>query len=101
AQLSSVNDMLIYDINEDGFKDVFLTGNYYEISTQLSRLDGSRGEVLINDGQGGFLMNNSQNLSITGQGNDLELIEIKGQNYLMVGRNNESLLFVNLNEIDR
>ncbi|MBT8270146.1 MAG: VCBS repeat-containing protein [Bacteroidia bacterium] len=101
AQLSSVNDMLIYDINEDGFKDVFLTGNYYEISTQLSRLDGSRGEILINDGQGGFLMNNSQNLSITGQGNALELIEIKGQYYLMVGRNNEFLLFVNLNKIDR
>ena len=98
AQISNINDIAVLDIDKDGFQDVLLTGNYYEISTQLSRLDASRGEVLINDGEGGFKMNNSRNLNITGQGTDLEFIKIKDQDYLIVGRNNESLLFMKLND---
>ncbi|MBT8253033.1 MAG: VCBS repeat-containing protein, partial [Bacteroidia bacterium] len=101
AQLSSVDDIAVFNIDDDRLSDVLLTGNYYEISTQLSRLDGSRGEILINDGHGGFVMRNSQNLNIKGQGKDLEFIKIKDQNYLMIGRNNESLLFMKLNDLNR
>ena len=38
AQVSTVEDILIEDFDQDGFLDALLVGNNYEISTQLGRL---------------------------------------------------------------
>ena len=54
SQISSVNDVVLQDFNKDGFKDVFLVGNNYHISTQLGKLDASHGLVLINNQKGFF-----------------------------------------------
>ena len=96
AQLSCVNDMAIYDFNNDGFQDLLLTGNYYEISTQLSRLDASHGELLIFDKNTGFNAFDQENINISGVTQDLEFITIGAKDYLIAGRNNDSPLFIEL-----
>ena len=55
AQISSINDIFVYDFNNDSYEDVLMVGNNYEVSTQLSKLDASHGELFLNDQQGNFL----------------------------------------------
>ncbi|NNK72619.1 MAG: VCBS repeat-containing protein, partial [Flavobacteriaceae bacterium] len=96
AQLSSVNDIALFDLNNDGFTDLLLTGNYYEISTQLSRLDASHGELLIFDENTGFVPMGQENFNISGVAQDLEFIAVGAKNYIVVARNNDSPLFIEL-----
>lgn len=51
AQLSSVNAILITDINNDGKNDLLLAGNLFYFQPQFSRLDASYGHVLLNKGK--------------------------------------------------
>lgn len=89
AQISSINNILVGDFNKDGYLDIFLTGNYYEISTQLSRLDASQGELFLNDKNGRFKFISSPELAITGVVRQVEIIEILGRQYVLLGINNE------------
>ena len=54
AQISSVNDIALDDFNSDGFTDVLLVGNNYNINTQLGKLDASHGLILLNNKKGFF-----------------------------------------------
>jgi len=63
TQLSSVNSILILDINKDGHKDIITGGNNFEFKPQFSRLDANYGSVLLNDGKNNF---NWQEYSKTG-----------------------------------
>lgn len=94
AQISSVNNILVRDFNKDGYLDLFLTGNYYEISTQLSRLDASQGELFLNDKNGGFYYKSCPDVVIKGVVREVEIIEIFGKNYVLIGINNEQLRLV-------
>ncbi|HTE33629.1 MAG TPA: VCBS repeat-containing protein, partial [Chryseolinea sp.] len=49
AQLSTVNDILIDDINKDDHADVILVGNNYAQETLFGRYDASIGTVLLGD----------------------------------------------------
>jgi len=89
------------DLNNDGFMDVLLTGNYYEISTQLSRLDALRGELLINDRKGGFYPSDQGKFNIPGVIRDLEFISVGAKHYLAVGRNNDVPIFLELNSAEQ
>ncbi len=61
VQFSSVNAIQCADLNGDGFPDLMLGGNEFGFLPQFGRLDGSFGDVLINDGKGNFtFMGNAQ-----------------------------------------
>ncbi len=94
GQLSALFDIHVDDYNDDGFLDLLLTGNYYEISTQLGRLDASHGEVLLNDKKGFFYEPKEQPYDLSGAVRDVENITINGEKFLVVGRNRDSLIFV-------
>ncbi len=94
AQISSVHDILIDDVNNDQYPDIILGGNTYEISTQLSRLDASYGVVLINNQKGGFISCVKDNLSIKGAVRSIKKINIEGGEYVLFGVNNDSLQVV-------
>lgn len=49
AQYSSIRDLQITDLNQDGWPDLLISGNDYELSTQLGRLDAFKGGALMND----------------------------------------------------
>ena len=92
AQISSVNDIFVHDYNNDSYLDVLIAGNNYEISTQLSKLDASRGEVFLNDQKGGFSFADNLNFDIQGVVQSLKKIKVQNKNYLLVARNKDSIL---------
>ena len=89
VQLSNVNDILAIDIDVDGDQDLILGGNYYEFLPQFSRLDASRGDVLFNDGEGRFSIQNNTGFEIEGQLRELQYIENSDQRFVIALLNNE------------
>ena len=75
-----------------------MVGNNYEVSTQLSKLDASHGELFLNDQQGNFLFESEANFQIQGVVQVLKKIQINNRNYLLVGRNNDSIIGCHLDE---
>ncbi|WP_298352804.1 VCBS repeat-containing protein [uncultured Dokdonia sp.] len=94
AQVSSVHDILVDDLDNDGYKDLVLIGNDYEISTQLGRLDGSKGIVLYNDKNGFFNVGKKTKFNILGASRSIDTATISGKKYIIVGRNNDTPLFL-------
>lgn len=95
GQISSVNDILVYDFNSDGFLDILLAGNNYDISTQLSRLDASKGEVFLNNQKGNFYYADYE-INVPKVSKSMDTITTKKGMYLLVGRNNDSIVTYNL-----
>lgn len=93
AQWSTVQTLFVDDFNNDGFKDVLLAGNLYEVNTQLSRQDASHGVLLLNDKKGGFQTSVSLNRSfnINGPARSIVKMKLKSKEYYLVGINNDSL----------
>ena len=54
-QLSSMQSGLSMDLNQDGYPDLIMGGNDFNLAPQFGRLDASLGEVLINDKHGSFI----------------------------------------------
>ncbi|MDY8134747.1 VCBS repeat-containing protein [Aquimarina sp. 2201CG5-10] len=98
TQLSSVHDILINDVNKDGYPDLILGGNTYEVNTQLSRLDGLYGVVMINNDQkGSFKANKEKLININGATRSIKSINIKQEEYILFGVNNDSIQMVKKN----
>lgn len=89
AQISSVFDIVVDDFNNDSFQDLLLVGNNYEISTQLGRLDASKGLILLNDKNGFFTEEKQQNFNISGPARSAVKLDIKGKTHYIVGINND------------
>jgi hypothetical protein len=54
AQLSSINDMIINDFDNDGHLDILASGNLYNVEVVTPRNDGGIGIFLKGDGKGHF-----------------------------------------------
>jgi hypothetical protein len=65
-------------------------GNNYEISTQLGRLDGSQGLLLLNDQQRFFEEVKQQKFNISGPARSIEKLDINGKTHYIVGLNNST-----------
>jgi len=94
AQYSSVNDIITDDFNNDGYCDLLLVGNNYEISTQLGRLDASHGTMLLNKGNWSFTFYQNPLLDIKGPARVIEKVIIKGEEYYIVGINDDKPVFI-------
>ena len=51
AQISTINDILVHDLNEDGAQDIIAIGNMYAQETLFGRYDASIGTILLGDGK--------------------------------------------------
>lgn len=98
AQLSSINDIIIDDFNEDGFKDIIAAGNLYGMEIVTPRNDGSTGVLLIGNGEGLFkpLESISSGFATPKNVKAVEMIGISNKGKaLLVGNNNDQLqLFI-------
>ena len=54
AQLSSINDLLIEDLNQDGLPDILMAGNLYDAEVETTRNDAGYGMVLQGHANGTF-----------------------------------------------
>ncbi|MBZ9729337.1 VCBS repeat-containing protein [Salegentibacter sp. JZCK2] len=97
TQVSAIFAIDTQDFNNDGYPDLFLVGNNYEISTQLGRLDASHGTVLINDKNGFFQTYKKEKPDISGAARDIQEICINGELHLIVTLNNGTPTILKIN----
>lgn len=98
TQISSIRALYLDDLNKDGFEDILIAGNDYNISTQLGRLDAFHGTLILNDQKGFFTVKPKQSFDISGQARDIKKISVNGKAYFIVSVNNSIPVFLKNNE---
>ncbi len=98
AQLSSINAILVTDINADGKPDIIAGGNMFEFPPQFGRLDGSYGHALLNDGKGNFTWMEAKQSGVHVKGaiKDIKEIQSKQGRRIIVARNNDQPVVLQL-----
>ncbi|WP_026899077.1 VCBS repeat-containing protein [Daejeonella oryzae] len=99
AQFTSVNSILVDDLNRDGNTEIILTGNFYGFKPEVGRLDAGYGDVFtFKNNKFIFVQSAESGLKINGQVRSSIVIKNKsGEKYYLFGRNNDSLLSYRLN----
>ena len=54
AQFSTVQRIVVHDVNDDSHKDIILAGNFYHREVETTRSDASIGYVMFGNGKGKF-----------------------------------------------
>ncbi len=80
VQLSSVNAITVADINSDGWKDIIIGGNFFDMLPQFCSVDASYGTVMMNNQKGGFTILPNQQSGISVNGEIREIAPIQFQN---------------------
>jgi hypothetical protein len=96
AQISTVNDVVIDDINGDRHADLILIGNNYDQETLFGRFDASLGMVLLGDGAFNWtaLPHSASGFLADGNVRYIELLRsASGRKTLLVSNNNGPLQF--------
>ncbi|MFT4545177.1 MAG: hypothetical protein ACI9EQ_001647 [Bacteroidia bacterium] len=98
AQLSTVQGIVIHDVNNDGHLDIIVAGNYYHREVETTRSDASIGYVMLGDGEGDF-----QTLDATKAGlklyqdvRDIKLIKTASGLKLLGAVNGDAIQFYSL-----
>ncbi len=93
VQFSSVHDILVTDLDNDGLTDIVLGGNNYHVNTQLGRLDASKAVILRNKSNLDFEIIRNK-LYINGPVKSIKKVKVLDENFLIFGINNDSTQFV-------
>ncbi|MFZ1527687.1 MAG: VCBS repeat-containing protein [Ferruginibacter sp.] len=98
AQLSTVNAILVWDMDGNGTKDIILGGNSTEYLPQFGRLDANFGILLQNDGKGNLsvIPPARTGIQVNGMVKDIVLLQAKNKKLLLFLRNNEKPQFFSL-----
>jgi hypothetical protein len=98
AQLSSINQIIPRDVDQDGNLDLITAGNLYGSEVETPRNDASIGLYLKGDGKGGFspVPARESGLYVRGDTKDLAVIRIKNADYLIAAKNDEYLQFIRI-----
>ncbi|HEX5169499.1 MAG TPA: VCBS repeat-containing protein [Cyclobacteriaceae bacterium] len=99
AQFSPVFGILLQDLDTDGNVDIFLGGNLYGAKPEIGRYDASHGQLFSGNGRGDFkyIPQNQSGLKIDGEVRDIVSIDLNGRPFLLVARNNNTLLIFQVN----
>lgn len=93
AQTSSINSILIKDYDQDGFKDLLVSGNLYSSEIETPRNDAGTGLLLKGNGQGDFV---PVPIPVSGfsaphDAKDMKTIQVGNREVILVANNNEVL----------
>ncbi len=93
AQVSSVNDIIINDFDEDGKKDLLLSGNLYASEVETPRNDALFSLFLKGNGKGEFLplTPGKSGLMVKGVTKAAHLVSIKGRKNVIFAKNNDAV----------
>jgi hypothetical protein len=102
VQISSINKIIVTDVNKDNKQDLVLFGNLYGSEVETPRNDASYGHFLKGLGDGNFevVPSDKSGLFIRGDVRGASLISIgeNSESSMLVGRNNDSLLVIKMKE---
>ncbi|NER11582.1 FG-GAP-like repeat-containing protein [Muriicola jejuensis] len=100
AQVSSINQILVDDFDEDSHLDVVIAGNLYSSEVETPRNDASNGLFLKGNGKGVFkaVANRESGWFTPGDVKDMVEITIEGNRYVLVARNSDTLRLVKVNK---
>ncbi len=96
AQFSYIQDILIKDINMDGFSDIVVVGNNFGVDTETGRSDASSGLVLINNKKGEFEPLTKKESGFSTQNSDSRKIKSINEKMFIVTNNSGDLQFFEL-----
>ena len=98
SQLSSINDILVEDLNDDGKADLIVAGNFYGSEVETPRNDASYGLVLLGDSKGNFkaINPNESGLYLDGDIKHMKTIFVNGEKYILLAKNNDKMELVKL-----
>jgi hypothetical protein len=96
AQLSSINQIIVDDYDNDGNLDALIAGNLYVSEVETPRNDASFGTLLKGNGKGDFvaIKPSESGVFIKGDTKNLAEITVKGQKYIIVAKNDDYLQFI-------
>lgn len=99
AQFSNINQIVVSDFDGDQNLDAILAGNLYNSEVETPRNDSSFGLWLKGDGNGNFIPKTmaESGLKIIGEVRSLKKINVNEVDYLLVGKNNDSLQKIRIN----
>jgi hypothetical protein len=91
SQLSCINAVEPIDLNGDGLVDLVCGGNQFGFLPQFEKLDGSFGDVLINNGKGNFVWQEAKKtgLKLRGELRDIAVVKNAKGTFLLFLQNNE------------
>ena len=100
SQVSSINQILVKDFNQDSHLDIVIAGNLYGSEVETPRNDAGLGLYLEGDGKGGFraISPTDSGLFIPGDTKDLSMIKIKDKNYVLAAKNDDYVQFIEIAE---
>ena len=100
AQVSPVYGIALNDFNRDGHLDIWLGGNFYGLKPQVGRQDASRGVYYSGLGGRNFkhIPNIESGIFVKGEVRDAKVLDVNGEQMLLIARNNESLLAYRFNQ---
>ncbi|MGB3149238.1 MAG: hypothetical protein WBB27_01140, partial [Maribacter sp.] len=99
CQLSSINDFLIQDFNNDGFEDALLVGNDFSSEAFFGKSDAFNG-LLMYGSKKGFvsLPPRKSGFYVPGQSNEIIQFENSdGKPFVLASQNKDSLLIFSIN----
>lgn len=93
AQWFPINDIAIYDFNADGFMDILIAGNNYNIRPELGRIDAGYGALLVGSGDNSFsvIPQQQSGLFIPGQVTNMQIISVGRDKFLFIAKNNAAM----------
>ena len=99
AQFSPLYATAVYDINGDGFPDLFTGGNLTKTRVSSGQQDANYGFVFLGDGKGNYVTKSSYSsgLMIRGDVRDIQTLAVRGKTYAFYALNNGRLQVYELN----
>ncbi|MFC2125426.1 VCBS repeat-containing protein [Bacteroidota bacterium] len=100
TQLSSVNDILLLDFNQDNNLDILLAGNLYASEVRTPRNDAGYGLYLMGDGRGGFTSTSPEESGffVPYDVKSMSILQAQNSKMILVGCNNDFLRIFQVNK---
>ncbi|WP_238987305.1 VCBS repeat-containing protein [Confluentibacter flavum] len=96
AQISSINQILVNDYDNDGHLDALIAGNLHASEVETPRNDAGYGLFLKGNGKGGFqaVPVSKSGFFVPGDVKDMATIKVGSKSYIIAAKNNDYLQFI-------